>query len=72
VEHAEHELVSLVREIGRASGTSEKSIEINIEDKIPAIANGSTVFLGRTITAQLKGKPDMLPKQKPFGQSALV
>ncbi len=72
VEHAENELVCLVRKIGRASGTSEKSIEINVEDKIPATANGSPVFLGRTLTAQLKGKPDMLPKQKPLGQSALA
>ncbi|MEE9496037.1 MAG: hydantoinase/oxoprolinase family protein, partial [Desulfobacterales bacterium] len=72
VEHAENELVCLVRKIGRASGTSEKSIEINVEDKIPATANGSPVFLGRTLTAQLKGKPDMLPKQKSLGQSALA
>lgn len=72
VEHAENELVCLVRKIGRASGTSETSIKIHVEDKIPTTANGSPVFLGRTLTAQLKGKPDMLPKQKSLGQSALA
>ncbi|UCF93001.1 MAG: hydantoinase/oxoprolinase family protein, partial [Desulfobacterales bacterium] len=56
--YAEKELVRLVRAAGRMAGTSALAVELNTEDQVPATSTGSQVFLARTITAQLIGKPD--------------
>jgi hypothetical protein len=37
--------------------------ELVIEDKIPKTADGKQIFLGRTIHANLTGRPDIVVKQ---------
>jgi hypothetical protein len=56
--HAERHLIERVRTIARASGTDEDCVDMNAEDEIVPIGNGSRMFLCRTITAQLVGQPD--------------
>jgi N-methylhydantoinase A/oxoprolinase/acetone carboxylase beta subunit len=54
-----HELVKVVREMGRHAGTSETQVEAQTEDSIVRSALGEELFLGRTITARLRGRPNI-------------
>jgi N-methylhydantoinase A/oxoprolinase/acetone carboxylase beta subunit len=58
--YAEELLTNRVRELARAAGTSESRVDIRREDRTPAVADGSTVFLGRTIFGRLAGQPDLV------------
>lgn len=53
------ELVHQVRDLARIAGTSARGIKFKVEDKIPNTADGKQIFLGRTIHANLTGRPDM-------------
>ena len=57
--HAVENLTELVREMALKAGTSQTEIEIVSDDKVGSAADGSGVFLGRTIEARLLGKPDL-------------
>jgi hypothetical protein len=52
-----------VRNLARIAGTSAQEIKLKIEDKIPKTADGKQIFLGRTIHANLTGRPDIVVKQ---------
>jgi N-methylhydantoinase A/oxoprolinase/acetone carboxylase beta subunit len=60
---ARDELVQRVRNLARIAGTSAQEIKLKIEDKIPKTADGKQIFLGRTIHANLTGRPDIVVKQ---------
>jgi N-methylhydantoinase A/oxoprolinase/acetone carboxylase beta subunit len=60
---ARDELVKRVRGLARIAGTSSREIKLKIEDKIPKTADGKQIFLGRTIHANLTGRPDIVVKQ---------
>lgn len=53
-------LVDQVRGLAAAAGTSTSRVDIWHEDRAPEIADGSSVFLGRTIFAQIIGQPDLI------------
>jgi N-methylhydantoinase A/oxoprolinase/acetone carboxylase beta subunit len=61
---AEEGLIRLVRELAVASGTTETSVEIDVDDHIHTTANGSPIFLRRTLSAELAGEPDHLSTVK--------
>ena len=50
-------------DLARIAGTSARAIKLKIEDKIPKTADGKEIFLGRTIHANLTGRPDIVVKQ---------
>jgi N-methylhydantoinase A/oxoprolinase/acetone carboxylase beta subunit len=58
-DYAERELIRMVRETAHASGTSEMTVEVDVKDHVPQSSEGQQVFLGRTVTAQLTGRPDL-------------
>jgi len=60
---AREELVQRVRDLARVAGTSARAIKLKIEDKIPESADGKQIFLGRTIHANLTGRPDIVVRQ---------
>jgi N-methylhydantoinase A/oxoprolinase/acetone carboxylase beta subunit len=58
-EYAIEHLKGIVQEMARKAGTSQTEIEIIVDDKIGTLADGSGVFLGRTLEARLSGQPDI-------------
>jgi hypothetical protein len=62
-DHARQELVRRVRDAARQAGTCQKTVTLNTEDQAVATARGETVFLGRTLTGQLLGKPAGIGKR---------
>jgi len=60
--YAETSLTELVRELAHTAGTSASEVDIWQEDRTPEIADGSNIFLGRTIFAQIIGQPDLVLK----------
>ncbi len=58
--YAEARLKELVRQLARTAGTSETRVDVRQEDRTPAAADGSSIFLGRTIFAQVTGEPDLV------------
>ena len=48
-----------VRHSAREAGTSRSRVEIAVHDRIAPTAFGSALFIGRTLTAHLSGKPDL-------------
>ncbi len=56
---ARKELVQMVRERALAAGTSSRSVTLKTHDLLPVTAGGDAVFMGRTIYADLTGRPDM-------------
>ncbi len=59
------ELVRLVRDQARAAGTSSRVVELKTVDQIPNTADGSPIFIARTIQAKLKGRPDLVLNSVP-------
>jgi N-methylhydantoinase A/oxoprolinase/acetone carboxylase beta subunit len=57
--HAKNELGILVRKIARAAGTSQATVEMQVEDCSAKTAHGDELFLERSVVAQLIGKPDI-------------
>ncbi|HOE10625.1 MAG TPA: DUF1638 domain-containing protein [bacterium] len=49
----------ILRSAGEA-GTSESRIEVTAQDQVAPLADGGQQFLGRTITARLTGRPDLV------------
>jgi N-methylhydantoinase A/oxoprolinase/acetone carboxylase beta subunit len=56
---AVEQLKKTVREMALKAGTSQTRIEIIGNDNIGTVADGSGVFLGRTLEARLTGRPDI-------------
>jgi hypothetical protein len=56
--HAVESLEEAVRGLARESGTSERAVDTQFEDKIASTADGSELFLERTILVRLSGRPD--------------
>ena len=54
------ELICMVRDQARLSGTSTRAVEMKTIDQIPNAADGNPVFIARTIQAKLKGRPDLV------------
>ena len=52
-------LTQAVRTQARQAGTSESAVEIVVDDRVAALADGGQVFLGRTLEAHLTGRPDL-------------
>ena len=52
-------LTDAVRKQALQAGTSESSVEIIVNDRVAALADGGQVFLGRTLEASLIGRPDL-------------
>ena len=61
---SENELRRKVLLQGRIAGTSQSDIEIKTDDRIVHAADGSRLFLGRTLTARIEGRPDLVIKRK--------
>ncbi len=55
---AREALVDKVRDIGRAAGTSCRTVTLSIKDKAPKTASGDPIFMERVIQATLTGPPD--------------
>jgi len=69
---AEEGLTRLVRELAVASGTTETSVEIDVDDHIHTTASGSQIFLRRTLSAELTGEPNQIspePKRARHGET---
>jgi N-methylhydantoinase A/oxoprolinase/acetone carboxylase beta subunit len=58
------ELSRMVRTLAHSAGTSSRLVELTTQDKIATSADGSQIFMGRTINAKLTGQPDMVVEQK--------
>ena len=67
---AREKLVQRVRDLARIAGTSARAVQLKIEDRIPKTADGKEIFLGRTIYANLTGRPDIVVKQNLHHKSA--
>ena len=52
-------LTKSVQETARAAGTSRKTVELEIRDRIAPAADGTDLLLERTIQATLSGSPDL-------------
>ena len=59
-EYAIEQLRGIVREMANKAGTSQTSIEIVVDDDIGSVADGSGIFLGRTLEARVSGQPDLV------------
>ena len=55
-------LKTRMQEMGRLAGTSRKTVEMEIQDRIITVENDTAVFLDRTIRAVLSGSPDLALK----------
>jgi N-methylhydantoinase A/oxoprolinase/acetone carboxylase beta subunit len=53
------ELVRAVRQAARLAGTRETSVEVVVDDRVADVADGSQVFVGRSLEARLTGRPDV-------------
>jgi N-methylhydantoinase A/oxoprolinase/acetone carboxylase beta subunit len=62
---AREALTDLVHKKAIEAGTSSRSITFETNDSIPLAATGEAVFLKRTISASLKGHPDLVVKKVP-------
>ena len=60
--HAQAALIDQVRELARTAGTSSSEVDIWQEDRTPQISDGTNLFLGRTLFAQIIGQPDLVLK----------
>ncbi|MDX1709109.1 MAG: hydantoinase/oxoprolinase, partial [Desulfobacterales bacterium] len=67
---AREKLLQRVRDLARAAGTSSQAVTLKIEDKIPTTADGKQIFLGRTIHANLTGRPDIVVNENIHGKTA--
>ncbi len=63
---AREELTDIVHSKAEEAGTSCRRIVFETKDSIPLAATGEAVFLKRTISAMLKGRPDLVVKKDPL------
>jgi len=54
------ELGQRILKMGQSAGTSRQEVEMEIDDSISSTAEGTPLFLGRTIVARLTGRPDLV------------
>jgi N-methylhydantoinase A/oxoprolinase/acetone carboxylase beta subunit len=66
---AREELTDIVHKKAIEAGTSCRSILFEIKDSIPLAATGEAIFLKRTISARLKGRPDLVVKKVPLQEN---
>jgi len=57
---ARENLIRIVRQRARVSGTSCQEVTLETKDKIPTTAGGDPIFMGRTLFASLTGRPDLV------------
>jgi N-methylhydantoinase A/oxoprolinase/acetone carboxylase beta subunit len=55
-----HYLQESLRENAKKAGTLEETVDVDIDDSLSTLSDGSTLFLERIITASLKGTPDQV------------
>jgi N-methylhydantoinase A/oxoprolinase/acetone carboxylase beta subunit len=55
--YAEKALRTLVSELARQAGASDPEVEITVHDRVATVADGSELFIGRTILAVACGLP---------------
>ena len=67
---ARTELSRMVRNLAQAAGTSSRLVELTTQDKIATSADGSQIFMGRTIHAKLTGQPDVVVKENNYRMTA--
>jgi N-methylhydantoinase A/oxoprolinase/acetone carboxylase beta subunit len=60
---AKDTLVQKVRDLGRAAGTSCRTVTLSIKDKAPKTASGDPIFMERVIQATLTGRPDRVVRK---------
>jgi N-methylhydantoinase A/oxoprolinase/acetone carboxylase beta subunit len=60
---AREELTDAVHKRAIEAGTNSRSIRFETKDSMPLAATGEAVFLKRTITASLRGHPDLVVKK---------
>jgi N-methylhydantoinase A/oxoprolinase/acetone carboxylase beta subunit len=58
-------LKSRVREMAKSAGTSSRKVGMEIVDHIVDAADGTSLFLERSIYSSLKGEPDLLHESLP-------
>ncbi len=58
--HALDHLTRTVRQLARSAGTSREHVDLRVDDKIVAAADGTEVFLERILHAEITGPPDLL------------
>jgi N-methylhydantoinase A/oxoprolinase/acetone carboxylase beta subunit len=63
---AREELTDIVHKKAIEAGTSSRIITFEIKDSIPLASSGEIVFLKRTISARLKGRPDLVIRKSPL------
>jgi hypothetical protein len=56
-------LTGIVHKQAIEAGTSCRLITFDAKDSVPLAASGEAVFLKRTISARLKGHPDLAAKK---------
>jgi N-methylhydantoinase A/oxoprolinase/acetone carboxylase beta subunit len=61
---ARQKLAEMVRKLALEAGTSARKITFETKDHMPVIATGDPVFVKRTISATLKGRPDLVIDKK--------
>jgi N-methylhydantoinase A/oxoprolinase/acetone carboxylase beta subunit len=71
-DYARNELIHLVRNLARSAGTSNQSVRLKIDDSIATSADGSQIFMGRTLHAKLIGPPDMVVKSDYYNMAAVA
>lgn len=57
---ANKELEQRILVMGRSAGTSAQKVEMEVVDSVCNTADGTPLFLGRTIIARLSGRPDLV------------
>jgi N-methylhydantoinase A/oxoprolinase/acetone carboxylase beta subunit len=60
---AREELTDAVHKKAIEAGTNSRTITFETKDSIPLAATGEAIFLKRTITASLRGRPDLVVKE---------
>ncbi len=63
--YALDELKSRVQQQGRLAGTDADEVEVFVDDSICSATDGTRLFLGRTLTAQMAGNPHLKTIQSP-------
>ncbi|MCY2929764.1 MAG: hydantoinase/oxoprolinase family protein [Planctomycetota bacterium] len=58
-QYATAKLQEEVRLAARQAGTSERTVELTVADRVAGIADGSELFIGRRLDARVTGRPDI-------------
>jgi N-methylhydantoinase A/oxoprolinase/acetone carboxylase beta subunit len=58
-------LTDVVHKKAIEAGTNSRRIVFETKDSIPLAATGEAIFLKRTVTASLRGRPDLVDKKMP-------